>query len=99
MLRVASQSTYPNHLGTTAAVRVVLREFCSDPRHEFLPDDVSLLDDDRLARPELLSPSRTTDLYLLALATRHRVRLATFDRRIPADAVAGAADTILLIDA
>lgn len=99
MLRVASQSSYPNHLGTTAAVRAVLREFCSDPRHEFLPDDVSLLDDGRLARPELLSPSRTTDLYLLTLARQHRVRLATFDRRIPVGAVAGGVDTILLIDA
>lgn len=87
VVRVASQSTYPNALGTAAEVRAVVTAFCADPRHEFCPDDISLLDPAHLVRPDLLTPARVTDLYLLALARHHGARLATFDRRIPHDAV------------
>jgi uncharacterized protein len=84
--RIASQSAYPNALGTAAEVCDVVAAFCADPRHEFCPDDISLLDPAYLARPALLTPSRVTDLYLLALARRHNASLATF-ARIPAEAV------------
>jgi uncharacterized protein len=97
VIRVASQPKYPNSLGTASAVREVLEDFCASPRHEFCPDDISLVDDGRLARPELFSPSCVTDLYLLALAKQHSAKLATFDRRIPADAISGGADALSLI--
>ena len=87
VVRIASQSAYPNALGTAAEVCEVVAAFCADPRHEFCPDDISLLHPAHLARPALLTPSRVTDLYLLALARRHDASLATFDRRIPAEAV------------
>ena len=87
VVRIASQSAYPNAFGTTAEVHAVVAAFCADPRHEFCPDDISLLDPAHLARPALLTPSRVTDLYLLALARHHGASLATFDGRIPADAV------------
>ena len=99
VMRVASQSTYPNRLGTARAVREVLQAFCADPRHEFCADDISLLDAAHLARPDLLTPSRVTDIYLLALAHHHQAFLATFDRRIPADAVRDGPAAIALIDA
>jgi toxin-antitoxin system PIN domain toxin len=98
-LRVASQPAYSGQLGTASDVRDVLAAFCADARHEFCPDDVSLLDAAHLARPELLTPSRVTDLYLLALARRHGAHLATFDRRIPAAAVRGGAATLAVLDA
>lgn len=87
VIRIASQRAYPNALGTTAEVHEVVAGFCADPRHEFCPDDISLLDPAHLGRPVLLTPSRVTDLYLLALARHHSASLATFDRRIPAEAV------------
>jgi len=87
VVRIASQSSYPNALGTTAEVYAVVAAFCADPRHEFCPDDISLLDSAHLVRPTLLTPSRVTDLYLLALARHHGAKLATFDSRIPAEAV------------
>lgn len=99
VIRVASQSAYPNHLGTAAAVRLVLQAFCADPRHEFCPDDVSLVDDARLVRPELLTPARVTDLHLVLLAVQHGARLATFDRRIPVEAIRGGADAVTVLDA
>ena len=98
-LRVASQPAYSERLGTASAVREVLAAFCADPRHEFCPDDVSLLDAAHLARPELLTSARVTDLYLLALARHHDARLATFDRRIPAVAIRAGAAALAVIDA
>lgn len=98
-LRVASQPAYSERLGTAAQVREVLAAFCADERHEFCPDDVSLLEPTHLARPELLTPARVTDLYLLALARQHGARLATFDRRVPADAVVRGAASLELLDA
>ena len=97
VIRVASQPAYPNSLGTASAVREVLEDFCASPRHEFCPDDISLVDDGRLVRPELFAASRVTDLYLLALAKHHGAKLATLDRRIPVDAIAGGAETLSLI--
>ncbi len=99
VIRVASQSAYPNALGTAGEVCAVLRAFCEDERHEFCPDDLSLLDPEHLTKPELLTPSRVTDLYLLALARKHRLRLATFDRRIPVGAVPRGAQHIHFLDA
>ncbi|MGA7391870.1 MAG: hypothetical protein WBW78_04390, partial [Terrimicrobiaceae bacterium] len=59
----------------------------ADPRHEFCPDDISLVAPASVARPELLTPSRVNDLYLLLLARQHSAKLATFDHRIPAEAI------------
>lgn len=99
VVRIASQSAYPNALGTAGEVCAVVAAFCADPRHEFCPDDISLLDPAHLARPALLTPSRVTDLYLLALARRHGANLATFDRRIPAEAVPDGHRHLTVIDA
>lgn len=99
MIRVASQTAYPNHLGTAAAVRDILGDFCASPRHEFCPDDVSLMEQGVLVRPDLFTPSRVTNLYLLALAHRHDAKLATFDRRIPGEAIAGGAGALALVPA
>ncbi len=90
---------YPNRLGTSAEVRAILQAFCADPRHEFCPDDISLLDGAHLARPVFLTPDRTTDLYLLALARQHNARLATFDRHIPTAAVQDGAASLMLLEA
>lgn len=98
VVRIASQAAYPNHLGTAGAVRTIVGAFCADPRHEFCPDDISLLDD-WVTRVDLLTPARVTDLYLLALAHHHRARLATFDRRIPAAAVRGGREALALLEA
>lgn len=99
VVRIASQSSYPNSLGTTAEVRAIVGAFCADPRHEFCPGDISLLDPAHLVRPTLLTPSRVTDLYLLALARHHGASLATFDRRIPVEAIPDGARHLSVIDA
>lgn len=61
----------------------ILRRFLSDPRHEFIPDDVSA--NDRMLRTDLLrGANQVTDAYLAALAHQHNCQLATFDQELAA---------------
>jgi hypothetical protein len=56
----------------------VLRQFIADPRHEFIPDDLSC--SDRVVRTELMAgANQITDRYLVALARQHGFTLATLD--------------------
>jgi predicted nucleic acid-binding protein len=89
VIRVASQPQYPNSLGTSAKVREHLQRFVGGIRRESCGENASLLDDAVLLKPKLLTPNRVADLYLLAMAVANQARLASFDRRIPAEAVAG----------
>ncbi|HZL13904.1 MAG TPA: TA system VapC family ribonuclease toxin [Verrucomicrobiae bacterium] len=57
----------------------VLRQFIADPRHEFIPDDLSCTD--RVVRTELMAgANQITDRYLVALARQHGFSLATLDQ-------------------
>ena len=75
-------------MGTVAEVRKILQAFCRNSRHEFCPDDVSLIDTVDLIVTESLTSSAITDVYLLLLARKHQAKLATFDSRIPWKAIA-----------
>ena len=97
VIRVASQPKYPNSLGTSGKVREVLQQFTQKLQTESTKHDVSLLDDGVLVNPEMLTPSRVSDLYLLAPAASNKARLATFDQRIPASAVVGGVKALELI--
>jgi len=57
------------------------------PGHIFWPDDISLLDRQRIDLSRMLNSSQVTDSYLLALAVAHGGQLATLDRRLIPDAV------------
>lgn len=55
---------------------VVLRRFLADPRHRFIPDDLSC--EDRVVRTDLMGgPNQITDRSLVALARQHDCTLAT----------------------
>ncbi len=96
-IRVASQPKYPNCLGTSARVRDALRELIRIVEAEICAQDISLLDDHILLQPTALTPSRVSDLYLLAVAAANGACFATFDTRIPADAVEGGTKAIEII--
>ena len=89
---------YPNSPGTPAAVAPLLATLRALPGHVFWPDDISLLDADRIDPARLLSPAQVTDSYLLALACAHGGQLASFDRRLVKDAVRGGARRLHLIE-
>ena len=67
-----------------------LRTFATQTNHEFWPDDVSLRDGKLFTAERIHSSRQLTDLYLLALATQHAGKLATFDQAIPISAVSAA---------
>jgi len=68
---------YPNSPGTPAAVAELMAVLRGLGGHEFWPDDVSLLDSQRIDSSRLLNSGQVTDSYLLALACAHDGQLAT----------------------
>jgi hypothetical protein len=98
VLRVVGHARYPNSPGTPAAVADVLSVLLALGGHEFWPDDISLFDSQRIDATRLLESGQVTDTYLLALARGHGGQLATFDRRLVADAVIDGSKALHLID-
>ena len=87
LLRIVGHARYPNSPGTPAAVAPLLGAVRALPGHVFWPDDISLLDAERVDATRLLNSAQVTDSYLLALACAHGGQLASFDRRLVKDAV------------
>jgi hypothetical protein len=86
VVRILSNPAYPTIEATPAEVISRLQDLCSNPHHEFWPDDLSLLGN--AFRPaSIASHQKITDAYLLALAIHKRGQLVTFDRSIPLRAV------------
>lgn len=57
----------------------VLRRFLADPRHRFIPDDLSC--EDRVVRTDLMGgPNQVTNRYLVALARQLGISFATLDK-------------------
>src|SRR6266571_8065299 len=74
-LRISSSDTFPFQ-AEPQLCRDALSEFLREHRCRFIPDDFS---PQRIAAQ---SSRQFTDLYLAELAERHRMKLATLDRRI-----------------
>jgi hypothetical protein len=98
VLRIVGHSRYPNSPGTPAAVAELMARFFEHPGHEFWPDDVTLLDSQRVHGARLLDSAQVTDTYLLALAATHGGKLATFDRNLVIDAAVNGRQSLHLID-
>jgi toxin-antitoxin system PIN domain toxin len=80
-VRIVSQPSYPNTVSTGQA-NATLRSATADADHRFLPCDIELCDPGQIRPGYLLGPRQVPDAYLLALATAHGGRLATFDQRV-----------------
>ena len=94
-IRIASHPNYPNRPGDVPAVLAIFRRLCEAPGHRFWSEDVSILQ--ILEPPALITHTQITDVYLLGLAVQKSGKLATFDRRIPADAVRGGRQALEII--
>jgi hypothetical protein len=88
-VRIMSHPGYPNALPVRSVVER-LAEATASELHEFWPDDISLLDQALIDSARIHGPRQLTDIYLFALALRHRGRFATFDKSISAEAIKGA---------
>jgi toxin-antitoxin system PIN domain toxin len=98
VLRIVGNARYPNSPGTPAAVAELIAAFLAHPNHEFWPDDLTLLDSQRVHAARLLDSAQVTDTYLLALATAHQGRLATFDKLLVPDAVVNGRRALCVIE-
>ena len=79
-IRVISNPGYTSVAATPIEMLRRLTEFCGHPGHLFWPDDVSLRNSlDDAVRVRLQGHQQLTDFYLVALASRHDGKLATFD--------------------
>ncbi len=97
VLRILGDPKYSNSFGTPAVISEMLAVLCALPGHVFWPDDISLLDCHEVELSRLLHSSQVSDTYLLALASAHGGRLATFDRRLVVSAVRDGANALHVI--
>lgn len=94
LLRIVSHPRYPNSPGGPAQVSGILSGLRALSGHAFWPDDISLLDVARVDPRKLQNHGQVTDSYLLALAVAHGGKLASFDRTLMTEAVAGGAGAL-----
>jgi uncharacterized protein len=97
VMRIVGHPRYPISPGTPAAVAPLVAGLRALPGHVFWPDDISLLDHEKVDTARLLTSGQVTDGYLLALAKYHGGQLATFDRRLIVDGVFDGAKSLHLI--
>jgi toxin-antitoxin system PIN domain toxin len=98
VLRIVGAARYPNSPGTPAAVAELLSILRSLSGHQFWPDDITLFDNRFVNCVHLLNTAQVTDTYLLALASAHGGKFATFDRQLVVDAVVNGAEILHLIE-
>jgi uncharacterized protein len=98
VLRIMSHPSYDaQYRFSVDALAAQVRDFIDNTDHQFWPDTISLLDDSLFDPARIHGPKQLTDLYLLALATKHNGRLATFDQGISLSAVIGSTSENLCI--
>lgn len=95
-IRVMAHPSYPNAFPVAVLVDR-LAEAAAHSRHEFWPDDATVLDRDIVDCARIHGPAQLTDAYLLALAVEHRGRLVTFDKSIALEAARGAQKRHLVV--
>lgn len=95
-VRIVSQPRYPNPITSAEAIEL-LGGATNQTHHQFWECTVSLLDSHVVDRSRLHGPRQVTDAYLLALATAHGGRFATFDQSISLDVVRGATPDNLVV--
>ena len=94
-VRILSLPRYPNSLRIEEAMDR-LRSAVSTTHHQFIADDISLLDNAFVDGSSLLGPGQVTDVYLLALAVAHGARFVTLDRSVSVAAVREAGEESLV---
>jgi toxin-antitoxin system PIN domain toxin len=87
-IRILSHSGYSSEECFTPGELIVrLQQFADQTDHEFWADDISFRDVKIFSAERIHRSRQLTDLYLLALAAKHKGKLATFDQGIALSAV------------
>lgn len=96
-VRISSNPAVVDEARTPAEAVMLLRKLVELDGHRFWTDDISI------ARSDLIEPERVRgyrqvmDAHLVALARKHRGRLATFDRKVAGLLDPGSAKRDLLL--
>ncbi len=98
VIRIVGHPRYPNTTGSPAEAATIVRRLCALDGHRFWPDDVNPLENAAIDPSEIRTPGQVTDSYLLALASVHGGKLATFDRKISVRAVRGGRAALHVLD-
>ena len=78
-VRLSSNPTAVGEAKTPAEAIALLQRVCRLSGHVFWADDVALSRSPLVAKTKLVAYRQVTDAHLLAIALRHRGRLATAD--------------------
>lgn len=94
-VRIASHPRYPNRPGDVSVVLSILQRFCQSKGHSFWSEDISPRK--MIPAGAIISHTQITDLYLLGLSVYKGGKLATLDRRVPADLIPGGREALELL--
>jgi toxin-antitoxin system PIN domain toxin len=83
-VRIISNPASSRHVIRPPQAIEVLEDSLKFPVHEFWKDDLSMAEATADFGEYLTGHQQTNDAYLLGLASRHKGRIVTFDRGIPA---------------
>ena len=97
LLRIVGHPKYPNSPGPPSVVASALSAIRGLPGHMFWPDGISLVQSNLVDPALLLSHSRVTDSYLLALARENKGKLATMDQKLATEVVAEGKTALTLL--
>lgn len=93
-VRILSNPAYsPRALTPTEAIEALATN-ARHPGHQFWPDDVKVADGFKHLQDRVVGHQQVTDAYLVALAIRHRGKLATLDQGIAQFAPAGSVELV-----
>jgi len=93
LIRILSHPNYSKRIRLTPPDIIRrLAGFIAKQDHRLLQDSISLTDSGLFDHQQIIGPKQITDIYLLALATKHGVKLATFDANINLKAVKNATE-------
>jgi uncharacterized protein len=96
-VRVSSNSSAIPTAVTPAEALALLARIRELPGHKFLPDDLEgVVGKGFMPSERIVTYRQVTDGHLLALARRHKARLATIDRGVAGLAGAGTSDVIIV---
>ena len=96
-LRIYGHPQYTGGPGSPAGAAIDLGILRAFPGHAFLSDLPSVLGDEMITDLTPVSPKQITDLYLLAVAVRHKTRFVTLDEKIPAHLVKGGTASCIIV--
>jgi toxin-antitoxin system PIN domain toxin len=98
LIRIMASTAYSKNTQLSVAdVTTLLSVFASNTDHEFWHDDLSFRNQQEFNHESILSSKHLTDSYLLALASKRKATLVTFDQNISLSPVKAAKRENLLI--